>query len=133
MNPEIWGPEAWFFLHSITFNYPGDPTTEEKEGVKKFFESLEYALPCGACKHNYKIHLKNNPLTDDKLTNTETLSRWLVDIHNEVNKIHGKKIYTYDEAYQLLKNRYTKKTSKLPVVLIIISLVILLIVVYLSS
>ena len=30
-NPEIWGPGAWLFLHTITLNYPTNPTFEDKE------------------------------------------------------------------------------------------------------
>ena len=30
MEPEIWGPHAWQFLHSITLSYPDNPTFEDK-------------------------------------------------------------------------------------------------------
>ena len=30
MHPELWGPGAWKFLHSITFNYPKEPTSRDK-------------------------------------------------------------------------------------------------------
>ena len=26
MEPNIWGPGAWTFLHSITFQYPENPS-----------------------------------------------------------------------------------------------------------
>ena len=50
MKPEIWGPHAWIFLHSITFDYPDNPTKEVKEKYKGFFESLQDILPCEKCK-----------------------------------------------------------------------------------
>ena len=37
MHPELWGPGAWKFLHSITFNYPKEPTSRDKEYHAKFF------------------------------------------------------------------------------------------------
>ena len=39
MNPKIWGPHAWIFLHSITLNYPENPTPElKKNNIKDFLK-----------------------------------------------------------------------------------------------
>ena len=46
MNPEVWGPGAWKFLHSITFYYPKEPTSRDKEYHAKFFTSLQFVIPC---------------------------------------------------------------------------------------
>ena len=40
-NPEVWGPGAWLFLHTISLNYPTNPTYEDKENYKTFFTSLK--------------------------------------------------------------------------------------------
>ena len=37
MNPKIWGPGGWLFLHSITLNYPENPTENDKMYHKNFF------------------------------------------------------------------------------------------------
>ena len=29
-NNKIWGPDAWLFLHTITFNYPENPSEQDK-------------------------------------------------------------------------------------------------------
>ena len=29
-NTNTWGPSAWIFLHTITFNYPINPTENDK-------------------------------------------------------------------------------------------------------
>ena len=39
MHPEIWGPSGWIFLHTITFNYPINPTPEQKIKHKELFEN----------------------------------------------------------------------------------------------
>ena len=44
MKPEVWGPHAWIFLHSITFNYPDNPTDDEKKHYKNFFENLKFDI-----------------------------------------------------------------------------------------
>ena len=41
-EPQIWGPNAWFFLESVAMGYSTDPTYEEKKAAENFFESLEH-------------------------------------------------------------------------------------------
>ena len=93
MDPKIWGPSAWLFLHTITFNYPNNPTKEDKENIHKFFDSLKYTIPCRTCKEHYKDNLKNIPI---KLDSKDDLIEWLFDIHNSVNKFKGGKIYSHE-------------------------------------
>ena len=66
MDPNYWGPKAWFFLHSITANYPINPTSRDKNIYKSFFISLKDVLPCSVCQENYKKHLS---MLDMLLTN----------------------------------------------------------------
>ena len=46
MDPNIWGPHAWMFLHSITLTYPEKPTNLDKTNFEMFFNSLQPVLPC---------------------------------------------------------------------------------------
>lgn len=112
MNPKIWGPSAWIFLHSITFNYPDQPTEEIKNQYKTFFESLQFVLPCDKCKNNYKNKLLKFKLSDDVLKNKQSLIEWLIDIHNEVNKSNNKKILTYKEVIQKYIDLYDPKEKR---------------------
>ena len=41
-----------------------------------------------------------------RLDNRKELIEWLIDIHNQVNRDSGKKIYSYDEVYQLYNDMY---------------------------
>ena len=89
MDPEIWGPHAWIFLHSITLNYPNNPTMYDKQHYKTFFTSLQNILPCDWCSRNYKLHLKKFPI--DKYLNCKkdkaiiTMHDPYVDYWIEVN------------------------------------------------
>ena len=85
MNPIIWGPGAWTFLHSITLNYPENPTDKEKMFHKNFFLNLQNVLPCPSCAQHYSMNLKKFPI-DPALESRELLVKWLIDIHNEVFK-----------------------------------------------
>ncbi len=109
MEPKIWGPEAWFFLHTITLEYPNKPTNVDKNNMKNFFVSLEHVLPCSKCKLNFGKHLIKHPLNNEVLSSKTKLVKWLIDIHNDVNKINGKQIMSYEVALKTILERYENK------------------------
>lgn len=106
ITPDIWGPHGWKFLHYLSFGYPVNPTTEQKNQYKTFFLSLQHVLPCSLCSKHYSENLMKYSL-DEALMNKDALVRWVIDIHNSVNEMKGKKIYEYDEAIRL----YTTKDN----------------------
>lgn len=112
MDPIVWGPCAWEFLHMITFNYPDTPTEMDKNNMKKFFYSLPYVLPCQTCGDNLKKHYIHKALNDDVLNNKKNLVYWLFEIHNMVNMSLGKKQITYDEFAKKYDKIINKKKSK---------------------
>ena len=104
MHPEVWGPHAWIFLHSVTLNYPENPSELQKQKYKEFFDSLQYVIPCEKCAYNYGIKLKNHPV---RLDSKSDLVEWLIEIHNMVNLSNGKKEITRDEFMNIYKGIYT--------------------------
>lgn len=100
ITPEIWGPHGWKFLHYLSFGYPENPTTEEKNNYKTFFISLQHVLPCSICSKHYSNNLVDYSL-DEALENRTSLIHWVIDIHNHVNEMKHKKIYSYEEAIEL--------------------------------
>ena len=108
MEPNIWGPCAWTFLHSITMNYPDNPTIQQKKYHLDFFNILGEILPCSICRSNYKIHLNEIPIKFN-LNSKKDLVKWLFNVHNATNKNLGKKEITYEEFINIYKNIY--KTS----------------------
>jgi hypothetical protein len=126
MNPNIWGSHAWFFLHSITFGYPNCPTHKDKVNMKTFFNNLKHVLPCPSCRINYDNHLKKLPLTDDILNSKDKLITWLIDFHNLVNKLKGKKIYTKQEVMDYYNKQYKGNNNYILTLMIITIIFILL-------
>tara|TARA_B100000401_G_scaffold432350_2_gene369586 strand:+ start:323 stop:847 length:525 start_codon:yes stop_codon:yes gene_type:complete len=108
MDPEIWGPPAWIFLHTITLTYPHNPTTEDKKNYKLFFYNLANVLPCSHCSKNYLIHLKQLPI-DSFLQNKKSLVYWLVQIHNLTNNNLKKNVtfnmIDFTEKYRNIYNK----------------------------
>ena len=105
MEPNIWGPPAWHFLHSITFNYPEKPTWKDKSNYYDFFHNLQNILPCDTCQENYRKHLKEYPISP-YLDSKKTLVEWLIHIHNLVNKDNNKPLLSSNEVIKKYKYQY---------------------------
>lgn len=106
MNPEIWGPGFWIILHSISINYPDKPTYIDKQQHLLFFQSLKQVLPCQKCRTHYTEYLNKNPISP-YLDNKDNLILWVLNCHNNVNKINSKKLYSLDEMKQFYNNVYS--------------------------
>ena len=103
MLTSVWGPPLWHSLHTISFNYPVEPTDKNKEEYMTFFKSLGKVLPCKYCRDNFKNNLKQLPLRKTVFKNRETLSRWVYNLHEMVNKNLGKKSGL---TYEMVRERY---------------------------
>jgi hypothetical protein len=67
----------------------------------KFFKLIKYVLPCPTCRAGYAKNVKSLSLKN--MRNRETLSRWLVGVHNQINFKLGKKLV----GYGAVKKMYT--------------------------
>lgn len=130
MDPKIWGPHAWFFLHSITLAYPDNPSMYEKEDIKAFFNTLNKVLPCEVCREHFASHISQNPLTESVLQSKKTLINWLINIHNEVNKMQNKPQMTYDDVIALYHGHYSPSYILIKVIVICLIVSITLITLY---
>ena len=97
MNPKYWGPNYWKVLHSVSFNYPKNPSLNDKKKIKLFFYNLANTLPCIKCQKNYRRNIEINPIHKN-LGSRSDLIKWVIDLHNCVNLELGKKQLTYKEA-----------------------------------
>ena len=120
MDPNIWGSHAWLFLHTVTLNYPDEPTRFDKENYKQFFESLGHVIPCEVCKNHYKQNIRKYPI---QLDSKESLTKWLHKIHNLVNIKNNKDEFTYDNFIKKYSELYSGNNIKQIIQLIIIIIV----------
>ena len=108
MDPSIWGPKLWFFIHSLALNFPDNPTYQDIRHFEEFFNSLKFIIPCEKCRMHYKIRLEKAPIVNF-LKNSDTLFKYTVDLHNDVNKSLGKRIYSYEEVVKIYQDNYNGK------------------------
>lgn len=87
----VWGPSQWHMLHTISFNYPVNPTEEEKNQYRDYVLSLKNVLPCRACRKNLKTNLRHLPLKMSDMKSRDTFSRYIYNLHELVNKMLKKK------------------------------------------
>lgn len=97
IDPKIWGPQAWSFIHYTAISYPDNPTEEDKKNYKLFYNNLKNTLPCLKCSINYKNNINELPI-DSFLDSKENLFKWTVNIHNMVNNELEKDNLSYEKA-----------------------------------
>ena len=97
MDPQLWGPHLWYFLHTITFQYPIKPSWNDKKEMSDFLVSLQYILPCEHCRFHYKNYLLDYPPT---LDNQTQFIVWMIGLHNNINMRLGKPQKTYVEVLE---------------------------------
>uniref|UniRef100_A0A6C0IK66 thiol oxidase n=1 Tax=viral metagenome TaxID=1070528 RepID=A0A6C0IK66_9ZZZZ len=117
MLTTIWGPSMWHFLHTMSFNYPVNPSKEDKQHYQDFIINLQNVLPCKYCRQNLKTNLKSNPLKMSDMKDRNTFSRFIYKLHETVNKLLGKKSgLTYcdvRERYEHFRSRCTDEKPKI--------------------
>lgn len=103
MLVSVWGPSMWHYLHTMSFNYPVNPTCDEKKHYRDFVLNLKNVLPCGKCRMNLRKNFKKLPLKMKDMASRDTFSRYLYHLHELINKMLKKKSGL---SYQDVRERY---------------------------
>lgn len=112
LNPDIWGPSYWHFLHTIAMNYPQYPTETIKKKYYDFLQNLYLFLPSNDIGTYMSSLLKEYPLMP-YLDNTESLVRWMHFIHNKVNEKLEKPQQELHDFYHQFYERYKSPQLKI--------------------
>lgn len=107
----VWGSIQWQSLHNISFNYPYEPTEEDKKKYYNYFVALGDVLPCCSCRKHFKENINSEPtkFTYDVLKNRDTLTKWLFDIHK---RVCGQVGFDYDITYEMMCKKYNSFIAK---------------------
>lgn len=93
LQTRAWGPAFWHVLYCVAANYNPTPSDEDKSRIIEFIRSFWKALPCGACRENFKRNVSpSSPaaLTERVFDDRESLFDWVYTLHKTVNSALGK-------------------------------------------
>ena len=102
LDPKIWGPHYWFFLHTVALNYPLYPNDISKKKYYDFIENFPLFIPVPDIANSFSKILDEFPVTP-YLDSRESFIKWIHFIHNKININLNLPELTLDES---LKNYY---------------------------
>ena len=94
----------WILLHTATFYYPTEPSIQDKDDIVKLVQIMNNGgIPCQRCAKHFKEWSTTYPI-EDYVESREKLLKYFVDLHNDVNTRHRKKLVTIEEAENMYKS-----------------------------
>lgn len=111
LDPSIWGPHYWFFLHTIAFTYPNHPNSTTKKIYYNFFRNFPLFIPVEEVSSNFSELLNKYPILP-YLDNKKSLIKWVHFIHNKINRKLEKPLVTIEEFYKKYYEFYKPKSEK---------------------
>lgn len=85
LDPKVWGPHYWFFLHTVSMTYPNHPNTITKKKYYEFIQNLPLFIPVEEISSHFSKLIEKYPITP-YLDNRESFVRWMYFIHNKINE-----------------------------------------------
>jgi hypothetical protein len=111
LDPTIWGPHYWFFLHTLAMTYPNYPNSVTKKKYYEFIQNLPLFIPVDQISNDFSLLLDKYPVTA-YLDNKESFIRWLHFIHNKINQKLEKPQINLNEFYIKYYEEYKTETEK---------------------
>jgi hypothetical protein len=112
LDPKVWGPHYWFFLHTLAMTYPHHPNAVTKKKYYEFIQNLPLFLPVEEMSSEFSKLLDKYPIAP-YLDNRESLVRWFHFIHNKINQKLEKPEITLNEFYVKYYDEYKSKNIKM--------------------
>jgi hypothetical protein len=112
LDPKVWGPHYWFFLHTIAMTYPHHPNAVTKKKYYEFIQNLPIFLPVEEISGEFSKLIDKYPVTP-YLDNRDSLVRWMHFMHNKINVKLEKPEITLNEFFVNYYNNYKSKNDEL--------------------
>jgi len=112
LDPNVWGPHFWFFLHTLAMSYPHHPSTVTKKKFYDLIQNLPLFIPVEAIGSDFSKLLDEYPITA-YLDDRDSLIKWMHFIHNKINEKLEKPKITLNEFYLRYYEEYKPKDLKL--------------------
>ena len=112
LDPKIWGPHYWFFLHTVAMTYPHHPNAVTKKKYYEFVQNLPLFIPVEQISKEFEKLIDLYPITP-YLDNRDSFVRWMFFIHNKINEKLEKPEITLNDFYVEYYNAYKSQDEKL--------------------
>jgi len=105
LNPDIWGPHYWFFLHTIALTYPLYPNAITKKKYYNFIQDMPLFIPDAKISKEFSELLDKYPVTP-YLDSRPSFNKWMHFIHNKINYVLNKPQINLLDALNKYKESY---------------------------
>ena len=112
LDPQIWGPHYWFFLHTLSMTYPVYPNAVTKKKYYEFINNLPLFIPIENISSEFQKLLQKYPIAP-YLDTRKTFIQWLHFIHNKINTKLEKPIIPIEKFYINYYEAYKSKNIKI--------------------
>jgi len=111
LDPKVWGPHYWFFIHTVAMTYPHHPNTVTKKKYYEFIQNLPLFLPIQEISSEFSRLIDKYPITP-YLDNRDSFIRWTHFIHNKINQKLEKPQISLNEFYVKYYEEYKSDNVK---------------------
>lgn len=111
LDPTIWGPHFWFFLHTLAMSYPHHPNTVTKKKYYELIQNLPLFIPVESIGNDFSKLLDEYPITA-YLDSRESFIKWMHFVHNKINEKLEKPKISIDDFYIRYYEEYKPKDIK---------------------
>lgn len=112
LDPKIWGPHYWFFLHTLAMTYPHYPNAVTKKKYYEFIQNLPLFIPVEEISKEIEILIDKYPITP-YLDNRDSFIRWTHFIHNKINEKIEKPEISLNDFFIQYYNEYKSQNEKM--------------------
>jgi len=105
LDPNVWGPHYWFFIHTLAYSYPETPNEFTKRKYYDLIQNLPLFLPNLEISKKFAQTLDKFPVTP-YLDCRESFIRWTIYLHNYVNRTLDKPEWELLEALENYLHNY---------------------------
>jgi hypothetical protein len=112
LEPTIWGPHFWFFLHTTAMCYPHYPNAVTKKKYYEFVQNIPMFIPVEKMASDFSKLIDEFPVAP-YLDNRESFVKWMWFIHNKINQKLEKPTITINEFYVKYYEEYKNKNVKM--------------------
>jgi len=111
LNPNIWAPQYWFVLQTISLTYPLNPNSICKRKYYDFVQNIPLFIPDIDLSNEFSNLLDEFPVTP-YLDTRASFQKWVIFMHNKINKLNKKPELTIVESWKEYYQHYKPMQKK---------------------